>query len=704
MPGEMGTFQTLTDHGNFAEDAISELSVAEVASTATSAIAGVPRSAASSSTGGSVATGTEHLPHTDVGPIPAVNTSDFRAMVAGLSLRAKQAGAIMHCGAPLALDYLREHAAEHPESDVARDLVTVLLIGRKFYEEQPFTLKDFRRDYLAVFEQMRRLHAGLQVAPIKGEFFSLIGEDRHVVRPEDMHAMLQRLEAYHEWTGRRSRINAREARRIDQAVRAGVLPTPPEDLQGAHREEWMRQASTQYKVRGQLIAAEQQASAMQLLAERITESNREMQAQMLAALEGRSPRDHGTSEPVEMAGRTGAAGQRWAKYTGPQFPHGVELLTWIRLYERLCTTENYDDDVSRIAWLNRTFDPKDSRVWKWYGRATRTTYTWDGMKKNIVGTFVPEADRKPFTYWTNEIASISKEKGETIREFEQRFTEKIEDLDLLNRYAESKFVPSEQEKRMAWFTALDDKEMTMLEMATRTSTDYALEDVISETITRWEARAAFRRPAGRKILPAETQTRASAARSVPRTQEPSASEQRPTQPGAPRPRRSDIPARNAPATGSPRSMLPRRPHATATAPPSPVAASSNVASGTSRNVRNRPADKDADMATLTEKMKQLRINLGGEAQPFNTRSGSFTCYRCGETGHMSRDCQSETTLDTWRGYRLYAELQQHEYAPDQEEAYLQVYRLAQEEGAEVTPDPEDDAEEESSEAEDFQQE
>jgi hypothetical protein len=358
---------------------------------------------------------------------------------------------------------------------------------------------------------------------------------------------------------------------------------------------------------------------------------------------------------------------RYTKYSGPKLKTTTPLLNWIRTYERLCVTEGYTSDKEQIEWLSRALELDQTPLWTWYESIQNREHdiTWEKVKESLIQTFMPASERQPEAIW-RKISLLRREKNETIQQYQLRFSQMLEDLEIVNRLATIPFMPDYPLLTNTWLQGIQDASAAMqMQITSRDLSD--IHEVMRRTVERVEELDNIR-PTDKVKQPDKTETDGKLTATTRALPFGRTSRTHPLPPATLPEAPAAAPVPRSRFNPSTKSVMPILSAVTPTTASTTGTADSKAPSNPSGNKE----DVDKKMDQLAEQFQKLKIQLAGRAK------NSFTCFKCGEEGHTSRFCTSDTTLPTYRGYLMCLQDVEipHEYNPENDELYLSVYNLA----------------------------
>jgi hypothetical protein len=325
------------------------------------------------------------------------------------------------------------------------------------------------------------------------------------------------------------------------------------------------------------------------------------------------------------------------------------VFQWLRMFERLCTSNDITTDSRKIKWLAKALDPNDAMLWNWYNKIDSVDTAWSRMKEDFVLQFAPAHERSPAEIW-NRIMLVPKNTRETIRNFGSSFQAALDNLEAANSIAIEPLQPTTTQICRAWLKCVGDKALSNTFSSQITpGVDFA--NFMAQT-TVWkennDAVAASMKGNMHLMHPLNTVTAG-----MPRL------------PGQPTSNlRSGI-RPPVPNTGRPHNSVASKPAAAANG---------------QKDTKNIQDEIDA----LTSNLNALHIKLGqkntGYTGPQSGTPNSRSCYRCGKEGHLARECTVDRTevLPTYRGFKLEAatyDLPDDDdwYNPELEDYYMDYY-------------------------------
>ncbi|KAI8999667.1 hypothetical protein BC832DRAFT_594551 [Gaertneriomyces semiglobifer] len=559
---------------------------------------------------------------------------------------------------------------EHPlDGDPARVLGAVLLQAAKRFIATgvPLNIQNVQDDFFRVVEQIGTLYESAAVMPTAKGWLQAVPAGYTGILGKEFADQLLFLQTYYSWTDSEHRRREAEKRRVQKAIDRGDLPAPPGYLTKRDQEKWernhLRQAQwrvEQNLVREHLEAAREQTAALRELVQTV--------------LTGRETLTASVSHRGVVSKSDGHSA-RYAKYSGPKYQISLNIFHWLRTFERICQREGITTDHDKMNYLRKALDPSELRVWDWYSAIDFDHMPWSDIRSSMIVHFTSETQRHPSTLWT-KLSQLRKSSTESIQTFQQTSQQALLDLQDANAISAVPFLPTNHQMATAWWAALGDRDVNVLAMGI--DVDSRIEDVISRTVAQYDRLESIRacdRSIGnprsaagdRPIKPVAPKFSGTAPTVMAKTTTTTAftSDKRSSNPPNQRPYQNN--RVSTPPTQS------RFRSAT------PTNSSGNQGKPTSQGAaRTTTAPTKDEVATLTDKLQKMSIKLGSQPTQFDVSQA--TCYRCGDTGHISRNCESEAVLPTWRGYLLMSgdneDQPELEYHPGLEQAYARVFQLA----------------------------
>lgn len=606
-------------------------------------------------------------------------------------------GVLMPTGDVLLLPHERTFAETHNASHIAREVASVLLAFEEYFRKdvEVISIPGVKGlvDKVLYGHKMTGVDlAGLWVVGTADQLLSL--QKPAVSSPVSIPRILSSLESYDRymvWLEGYRRQRMREQRQMDEDLRHGILPLPPRVTDEEATRDYKHRMET-YRLRGEMLREKERDRSMATMLERMAvERAKDMELLVSKLGDVFHPRGGGAGvERTDGVTAVHGGGRRWAKYTGPKFTIDKPAFQWLRTYERVAEMEEYYSDQEKIGWLARALDVNDTRVWKWYEAVNRNkSFSWREFKQHFVGAFVPERERQPSALW-QKIVTMRRTKAETIRQFQMRFAQALEDLEDANLLSPLPFHPTNVDKSTAWFTALNDRDMSLV--ALREDKEADIQDVMESSIEQWDQLITLRTTKeGTRGDDTPTATGVGGSSGgVPKIEEKRVfATPRTVSRFAPQSTMESTNKRARFNVGQsmPKSTVSLAPNRSTTTKwedktkvtmTNPAAHRPTINSQSMSSAINTKSATNDNVDQLADAFAQkLKIALGGSAQKFNAKSGSFTCFRCGEAGHTSRNCESDTVLPNWRGYLIWNEALdgQGEYDPQEAPFYGKLFSV-----------------------------
>ncbi|KAI8817784.1 uncharacterized protein EV422DRAFT_603512 [Fimicolochytrium jonesii] len=339
------------------------------------------------------------------------------------------------------------------------------------------------------------------------------------------------------------------------------------------------------------------------------------------------------------------------KYEGNKYHQdSSRILQWLRTFDKLadsCGVQEKD----RFRWLSKAIDDKDQLTWTWFTSYQGNTQDWNHVRTDMVLECASSVDRDP-SLLADRISTFQRAPGQTIRQYGSLFLSLVYELEYLNKHIAT--VATELTRTQiarAFIRGLGDSATLAHALGLPNFNQLPIEELIRACADYAERKDAYSAP----NVPYQASTRPSypapTATNIPGTNNQYPSNARNQRPSVPR------------AQPAPRVLQPA-PQASA-----PTTSAAPAASG--------PDD-------LTARMRDLSIKTAGNSNQYppglpsaRPQRRDRACFRGGQSGHIFRDCQSTTKLDTWHGYQLAAAFypkEVHEYDEDHTEYYSMVLR------------------------------
>ena len=325
------------------------------------------------------------------------------------------------------------------------------------------------------------------------------------------------------------------------------------------------------------------------------------------------------------------------------------VFQWLRMFERLCTSNDVTTDPRKIKWLAKALDPCDAMLWNWYHKIDSDSTAWEKVKEDFVLQFAPAHERSPAEIWT-KIMLVPKTAKETIRNFGSSFQAALDNLDSANSIAIEPLQPTSTQICRAWLKCVGDKALSNT-FSSQIVPGVDFPTFMTQTTVWKENNDAVSATLKGNFNPMYPLNTVSAAMPKALGQPTSGL-------------RSGI-RHQVPNTGRPTNPVVSKPAAT-------------------QNAQKESKDLKDEIDALTSNLNALHIKLGqkntGYTGPQSGTPQSRSCYRCGQEGHLARECTVDRTevLPTYRGFKLEAatyDLPDDDdwYNPELEDYYLDYY-------------------------------